>query len=1684
MAELEQLDEDIKEENTSLCTKPSTWKGFLSNTIPNTFPVFKSRNVKKVALGGKHAAFLTSEHEVFCYGSGEYGQLGHKKFSDVTKQPVLVKDIKGENVIDVVCGLNHTGVVCADGIVFCWGDSNSGQCGTGLLDRINTPQQVEFNDPDHDPVITQLACGDMHTLALSTKGEVWAWGIGHQLGLGTGSNSISTPSRLSAFGERKVLNICCGAAHSLAVVQKVRSPKAATDSSVTTEDVDVDATLCPKCSQEMYSFSDLGDTVFITETHVCKNKDVTEVDETSTRSFSPDSIDVQIPCKPMRKDVLKKSHERKMLIEAEETGSVLSTESQGTYVLDESEKDTVDAAAAHEELKTPVATEDVPDDPEKDDSELTGSFPTGRSAKDFLEKQMASTNRAIHGTAKTSKDKLLASLPTSVTSNLEKLLNYKFNFMGKDQTSSSLSPSTELLHQEADFEVEEPELNVLDMSCIPVKGRRSHLEDLVDEMTMVTEVWSWGKGNVGQLGQADVLDRPQPTVIRHLNNKNIVRVVAGSGHSIAISNSGQVYTWGSNTDGQLGHTGQLAPKKIKIPNGSIVWDAAAGSAHTLLLADGSNNQPDIYYLGKQPSLAELKEAKAQSSEKDTSASKDGGREGSAKSRKQATVSITKGPTVKYAARAKQPERMAFIRKECGWALGVAAAGDSCACVSDRNTNGLVAGFCEFAALERNLFAQLSTVKSTVIRSLQTADISKILLGSIYEQPYQDFLDTFNSVSNLVCQTAVQLTSILQQRLDVSELLLLKNKEEYVEIFAKYSKAVCQLINVAGFSHLGKLTSDSLSKHEAVLTDLVGAELKAEGYGSMLRNLFKRPVDRILVYSDILHRLSQLYSPKSQECMLLRDTTALWDNLSKDVKKHQEIAEETRTFWESCPPKLQENIKNADRRVIRDSRKNSLQLVNASRLSVHWFLLFSDVFVHVQTFVVCIGKKTQSISHYIYPLNLVWAEPVQDSQQSRNTIRLVMAEETLLLSTTTPEEKSEWLWCINDAIDAALSSRQLVDRSDSATSLSPVSNGQRVPPKLHRNGSYKFVSHPKFKDATYEGAWCLGKPHGRGKLTWPDGRFYHGNFLHGVQHGYGISSIPSADGKSVNEKFEGQWLEGKRQVFGTLRYHNGDVYIGSFLDNMRHGHGILECKSPSSLYIGEWQKDKKQGYGAMEDSQRGEKYMGGWQDGYRHGRGFVITLEGLYYEGNFTQNKLTGVGLLATEDGTCYEGELSTGPTLNGKGTLTLPNGDFITGSFTGLWGDGVKVNGVFSKASDDYDVSRKLGKFTVDAAFKWEELFGQCRAAIGWQGDIVKETDKAWDMVAVSMNNAKILLERERQGKGLSSSGIDCAGLDMIPNVNRDRLTEVDLKTIQDYLEKAFNSSLHPLGKLVDNLVHAFTNTYLGIGAHRRLLPYAVDEIKSFVKRLSDIVKVLFPSLPGRMCNGEVPVSAPMPNVEVNPELSYYYDYGMMQQGEENKPEVKPTKDVSRAVQVSIESVMHPLLLPRLYPALFALYALNHDQSDDCYWERLCRLNKQSDIPLMSYLGIHKNLLLLPEQRDQDTQRRYSETTDICYKEAVENLRNLSTSYTPHEKLLVIEKTFEAMDQEVKSHAADHIWNMDDLFPVFQYIVIRARIRHLGSEIQFIEDLMEHEVVNGKLGIMFTTLKACYFQIQNENIPL
>ena len=55
---------------------------------------------------------------------------------------------------------------------------------------------------------------------------------------------------------------------------------------------------------------------------------------------------------------------------------------------------------------------------------------------------------------------------------------------------------------------------------------------------------------------------------------------------------------------------------------------------------------------------------------------------------------------------------------------------------------------------------------------------------------------------------------------------------------------------------------------------------------------------------------------------------------------------------------------------------------------------------------------------------------------------------------------------------------------------------------------------------------------------------------------------------------------------------------------------------------------------------------------------------------------------------------------------------------------------------------------------------------------------------------------------------------------------------------------------------------------------------------------------------------------------------------------------------MSPDGLLQPILLPKIFPALFDLYALHREKEDDKYWERVQKLNKQGDMSLMAYLGV------------------------------------------------------------------------------------------------------------------------------------
>ena len=57
------------------------------------------------------------------------------------------------------------------------------------------------------------------------------------------------------------------------------------------------------------------------------------------------------------------------------------------------------------------------------------------------------------------------------------------------------------------------------------------------------KVWTFGDGDFGKLGFGNTESLNEPKIIKKLADVNIVGVYCGYGMSVALSNTGQVYTW-------------------------------------------------------------------------------------------------------------------------------------------------------------------------------------------------------------------------------------------------------------------------------------------------------------------------------------------------------------------------------------------------------------------------------------------------------------------------------------------------------------------------------------------------------------------------------------------------------------------------------------------------------------------------------------------------------------------------------------------------------------------------------------------------------------------------------------------------------------------------------------------------------------------------------------------------------------------------------------------------------------------------------------------------------------------------------------------------------------------------------------------------------------------------------------
>ncbi|KII83524.1 hypothetical protein PLICRDRAFT_119297, partial [Plicaturopsis crispa FD-325 SS-3] len=185
---------------------------------------------------------LTANGQVYCWGYGEVGELGHKILErHKTTSTVPYKILLGtrtRKAVAIGAGNHNSFAIDEQGDVWAWGLNSLGQAGTGLVDTdeevVHCPKRVlglSKKDLDGD-VVVQIAGGEHHTLFLTAAGKVYAcgradWG---QLGLPQNHDVFKNQDYKKAFVPRPtvvevadaddaVVHIAAGTNSSMAVTR-------------------------------------------------------------------------------------------------------------------------------------------------------------------------------------------------------------------------------------------------------------------------------------------------------------------------------------------------------------------------------------------------------------------------------------------------------------------------------------------------------------------------------------------------------------------------------------------------------------------------------------------------------------------------------------------------------------------------------------------------------------------------------------------------------------------------------------------------------------------------------------------------------------------------------------------------------------------------------------------------------------------------------------------------------------------------------------------------------------------------------------------------------------------------------------------------------------------------------------------------------------------------------------------------------------------------------------------------------------------------------------------------------------------------------------------------------------------------------------------------------------------------
>lgn len=188
---------------------------YVLEASPVSLPLVNPQETRvlQVSCGRAHSLVLTDSEGVFSMGNNAYGQCGRKIVEDeVYSGSHVVHKIEGfdSRVTQVACGQDHSLFLTDRGSVYACGWGADGQTGLGHQNKASCP--VPVGGDLAGVKVQQVATYGDCSLAVSTDGQVFGWGNSEYLQLAsvTEATQISSPRLLALRGVGRVRQAACG----------------------------------------------------------------------------------------------------------------------------------------------------------------------------------------------------------------------------------------------------------------------------------------------------------------------------------------------------------------------------------------------------------------------------------------------------------------------------------------------------------------------------------------------------------------------------------------------------------------------------------------------------------------------------------------------------------------------------------------------------------------------------------------------------------------------------------------------------------------------------------------------------------------------------------------------------------------------------------------------------------------------------------------------------------------------------------------------------------------------------------------------------------------------------------------------------------------------------------------------------------------------------------------------------------------------------------------------------------------------------------------------------------------------------------------------------------------------------------------------------------------------------------